>query len=359
MSTSWTPAKPPLFTACDQDCAGTTADQLDAQSVSFPISYTLLTLLNRYGAPDASAQQINALVDEIIKSPSHFFPDVPLLFERQGVGIFVPDDLQCHKLNWAALIVQYHISLLLTLGWAAVSAGARPPSRRESVDELDSRARPAATPSESRRREESRRDYATGSIVMRQERGCINSFSARAVGSVHNAPSFGSLRFSFAPGAPEPSAPAEVAPVSLEIESIAEFQTSCSLDSPTFRAIFLAVAARGTLDRACGQVLQRELAEVLRAAGVTVAADSSDASAAFDDFYNGVLRCLLEPDAEQQFLAELSHDSVRPILERIAALEPFVIVPHSYDFLESVLAPLSYHENSLYAAQAEIGRAHV
>ena len=127
--------KEPLFISCDNDAIQPI--DLDSQEITFPVSLTLLELLDGFDPNGNSLKDIHSILEDIIKSPSFYFPDVPLIFERNGLSIFVPDDNQDHKLNWASLILQFHISLLQNVGFSAISSTMRYSQRRSTLSEIE------------------------------------------------------------------------------------------------------------------------------------------------------------------------------------------------------------------------------
>ena len=343
--------KEPLFVSCDNDSIQSI--EIDSQEISFPVSLTLLELLNKFDPSDNSLQCIKSLLDDIVKSPSYYFPDIPLLFERNGLSFFVPDDNQYHKLNWASIILQFHISLLQNVGFNAITSSNRYSQRRSTISEAGKTAINQSIISESHRNIDSYRDFATGSITLRQQSRCIASFRNR---SSSVGPSFGSLQYSLVPPLergetinPESSQLSQP----MEINQLFSFQLNCSFDSNIlFKMIVLAVASKGILDYSLGHIIIHELEKELRDAGVQLPPNLTDSHSAFDDYFNGVVRCCLDPKAESDIINGLSQDRATAALDKIESLQPFLLVPHSKTFIEGVLAPLCYHENALISGRA-------
>lgn len=351
MSKDFYLTKAPLFVPCD-DAMSESPEQLETLQVSIPLSMTLIDLLHDFNATDGSLQKIKGLLGEIVQSPSYFFPDVPLVFDRNGLAAFVPDDNQSHKLNWEAFILQFHISLLTNLGYTGIAGNRGSSTRRtsSSIEDFDNAQRISSVSESHRGREESRRDYSTGSITMRQQNRCIASFKASVV---QTGPSFESLQFSFAPPiARAANEPTETPAIQLEINSLVDVQISCSFDeSPIFRSLVLAINAHGFLDRALGYVLTFELSQILQNIGIKAQCEIN-ASQVFDDYYTCVLNVLFDHEVEIEIQNLLSEDRVGDVLDKLDNLKPYNLVPHSRDFLESILAPLCYHENFIFSQRA-------
>ncbi|OHS95914.1 glycosyl transferase [Tritrichomonas foetus] len=363
--------KLPLFIPCDQDSCIQAID-IETQEITFPVSLSLLELLNSYTNTEPINSRIHLILDEIVKSPSFFFPEVPLLFERGGLALFVPDDNQYHKLNWQALILQFHISLLKDAGSQSISAlnNRFSSNNKISNEETTQRNRYSFNAEENTRRMHeagiSVRDYATGSITMRQQSRCIASFSNRAMGSM--GPSFESLQFSMVPPLQREENKNNFGSISQngagsnydltlqqgppEVNQLFDFQILCSFEnSPLFRSIVLAIASKGLLDRALGHIISHELEKELSTAGIHVLS-RVDSTPAFNDYFNAVLKCLLDPNVESDIITNLAQDRVIAALDRIESLKPFVLVPHSRSFIENAIAPICYHENAILADRA-------
>ncbi|OHT08896.1 hypothetical protein TRFO_22380 [Tritrichomonas foetus] len=324
-------------------------EQLEQQNVTVPISYTLLETLNRLSIKGGSLAHVNALLDEIVKSPSYFFPDVPLVFERQGLLAFVPDDNQEHLLNWRSIILQFHLSILTALGWKALSKESRSQSRVQ-IDEVDQGRR---IPPEMVGSRAAGRTFNPGSISMRSQSRCIASFTDRSIGSMQK-PSFESIQYDVAPPIEREavSTVQDVSTLNLEINSILDANLQCAFDNALFRGIFLAITSKGLLDRALGNLILCELKDDFENASIQVGLPL-DSSAVLEGYYQNILRTFLLPEIEDSMMADIAKNNLAPVLAKLESLLPFDGLPHSLSFIESILAPLCYHENEIYAARAE------
>jgi hypothetical protein len=335
----------PLFVPVDDSQTDQTIQigQLDQQRVSFPVSYGLLSLLHFFSAKSNATRHIHALLNEIVKSPSYFFPDMPLIFDRQGLLAFVPDDNQDHLLNWRALLLEFHIALLEHVGWEAVQSLRRFQSSSASPSDLeptDAPPRPSAS------------GRAPGSISMRHQAPCVASFSGRR--SSFTRPVVASVQCDIAPPIVRraPPRPTESDDLATETNSIFDFELSCNFDQTTlFKGIVLAVASRGYLDAALGNLIATELRDELAGAGFQLGR-VGDPTSVFDDYYATLLRTLLPADVESEILADFARDKIEPVLRRIEDMCPFEGVPHARDFFRSILIPLCYHETHDFAVRA-------
>ncbi|OHT09608.1 glycosyl transferase [Tritrichomonas foetus] len=328
-----------------------TIEQLDAQTITIPVSYTLLEVIQNATPKNGAGKHINALLDEIIKSPSFFFPDVPLVFERQGLLSFVPDDNQEHLLNWRSIILQAHISFLSAIGWENISRIKKSNSGMvDSNDRIDHN-RPGVTFNS--RAVGSRANYTTGSISVRSQSKCVASFTNRSfgIGSIPT-PSFDEIQYTVAPQLDrEQEESKDISQLNLELNQLFDFQLQTSFEAVLFKALVLTINSRGIFDKALGNVILSELRDDISNAGFQVGR-IVDASQAFDEYYHSLQRTLLTPEAEQEIRDLIGRDDINPILKRFDQLYPFRCVPHAYYFIKSVLAPLCYHENSMIAQLA-------
>jgi hypothetical protein len=71
---------------------------------------------------------------------------------------------------------------------------------------------------------------------------------------------------------------------------------------------------RGLLDRPFGILLERELADQLQQIGIH-SGSGGDVSNAIDDYYKDIGRCLLDPDFEEQFIADLATDRAASVVD--------------------------------------------
>ncbi|OHT12994.1 glycosyl transferase [Tritrichomonas foetus] len=350
MSSDIFASRVPLFTPADDSSAeAAMLEQIEQQAITIPVSSTLLEVLANVSIKDGSLKHISAILDEIVKSPSYFFPDVPLLFERQGIQAFVPDDNNEHNLNWRSIILQFHISILSTVGWAELSKR-KSVSFRSKSDEIELANRGDFVGS----RAQAGRTFNPGSISMRSQNRCIASFSDRAIGSIAK-PSFESIQYEVAPPIDRQTVTAaqkDLSTLNLEINSLFDAQIQCSFENTLFRAIVLAIVSRGLYDRALGNLIVSEFHKEFEDANIQFGR-TADTSAVFEGYYATLMRSLLSPEVEEQIRLDIIADNIGIVLSRLEPFTPFDAVPHARAFIESVLAPLCYHENEQYAARAE------
>ena len=303
--------KQPLFKPCDQEFPQFI--ELEASNVTIPISYTILDLLNNYGFSDRNNNTLQSLLDEIVKSPSYFFPEVSLLFDRSNwLSSFVPDDNSYYKLNWNSLILQVHISILNKIGFKKIADTLKPHAKSPSFDFSSQMGIQSYRPSNLALHDQDlnieivnehhapkfmKHDKSTGSFKLNQNR-CIGSF---------NAPKKPSIKKSL-----EPLQSLSVLPiqrevtkvtteisqdVSLEIHPFLSIQFNCSLDSPFFKSLVLSVIAHGYLDITFGCLIAYEYSKNIKEVGIPIS-DVTDPSSVFNKYYDNVVRCLMDQNIE-------------------------------------------------------------
>lgn len=389
-------------------------DQLSQQQITVPLSLTLLEVLNSMNSKD-SITHVNLLLNEIVKSPDWFFPNVPLVFEQMQdssqqlndvssfLQQFVPDDNQELYLNWKSIILQIHLSILASVDLSEISpkyqkyssqaaenddsdqiysnapGGHRGRSRagksvmindlnpnRYDIDSIHGNA------SLSRRQVGSR--FTTGSISVRTTNKCVASFNNRnPIGSQR---SFDGVQYDIAPQINRDGSSGlnssdrfsnmgnNNMPMNLDVNSLLNIELHTNLsDSPMFKAIILAISARGLLDKLLGNLIISECAQQFEQASIRLPSrlNSSqnhvDASSIFENYFSSLLsHAFLTIDFENSVNDEIVKENVNGALSKIESLLPFtelVGVPHSRTFLESILAPLCYHEDEQVALRAE------
>lgn len=339
----------PLFRLSD-DQQGDVHDFEQLEPLTIPLSATLLEVLHNFSWKEGSFQHVTELLDEIVKSPSYLFPNTAMIFERQGVSAFVPDDNQYHSIDWRAIILQVHISVLEAVGWAGLQR--RPSSMFKSPsDEL---AKNETKPVESVGSQVGSRAHAPGSLLLRPRAGCVASFRDRpsAIGMSKRVES---LKYEVAPALDRPiGGPVAVkdrSTMNLETNPLLNFQLQPSLENALFRAIILAVNSRGYLDLPLGYMLCQELHQDFVDAGINLG-KIVDATQVFEDYYASVMKTLLSAEAEDEINDAIGQDNIGDVLARLEALYPYDCVPHAAEFLQSVLQPLCYHENPSFAERA-------
>ncbi|KAH0802336.1 alpha amylase domain-containing protein [Histomonas meleagridis] len=346
-------ARLPLFVPFDETQTGEVigVDQLANQPIMFPISYTLLDALQSMKIKDGSLKYIESILDEIAKSPSYFFPSVPLIFERNGLSAFTPDDNQEYLLNWKSVILQYHKSILNSIGWDAFSRGKNRTMSTNLSDEFE-QYKPEPTTGYRRTDQSVRTPRTPGSITMRQQNKFIASFDTRG-GPNRPSPTFKSIQYETAPqlDRQDTTIQRDFSQLNLEVNSIFDFQMNCSFDSTLFRAIILAINARGFLDRPLGYLIQNELNEQFSNAQIQFS-KSYNPTVIFENYYNLIMKSIMSPEEEAEIIGLITKDNISEVLRRIDSLFPFDGVPHSISFIESIVAPLCYHENPMIASKA-------
>ena len=338
----------PLFVPVDETADKFTVfEELEPQSITIPVSTTLLDVISHASIKEGSIKHINALLDEIIKSPSYFFPNSAFNFDPQGLYAFVPDNNE-YLLNWRSLILQFHISILASLGSSEIQKLKRTVSFQTSVDEAMSQRRTEAVGS----RMSSNKSFNPGSLSLRNSNRCIASFSDRTIGSIA-APSFESIQYEVAPPIDrEVSTQKDISSMNLELSPLFDAHITPSFDDSLFRALVLAVVSRGLYDRALGMLILNEFRKDFEESQITIGR-TFDTSAVFEGYYSSIMRALLTADEEERIRNDIIADNIGVVLSKLDTLAPFDTVPHARAFIESVLAPLCFHENEQFAARAE------
>jgi starch synthase len=348
--------KEPLFVNVEEG-PDRSPQQLEGQNITIPISYTLLEQLNSFQENNGSLSKIKQTLNSIIKAPLYLFPECPLVFDRDdSISVFVPDDNFEHDFNWRALILQVHISLLSTLGWLAISSHR---GTARSLDDLSdpriNNNNPALSESQRRHANFGSRNYATGSISLREQNRCVASFSNRTLGSL-GCPSYESIQLEVAPQIERgkgSTSDANTLDEEVDINTLCELQLICSYtENPLFRSIILAIVSRGLLDQALGIKLIDNLESQLKTAHVMIPTFSDESDVYFNSYEQSFQRNLLTPEEEESLLLDLSQDQVNSVLDKIESLQPFDLIPHTKEFIENCLAPLCYHENPIFASRA-------
>ena len=183
-------SRKPLFIPADELTNQTVhLDELEQQSITIPVSYTLLEVLAHASIREGSEKYITTFLDEVIKNPSYFFPDVPLIFDREfgGLSLFPPDDGLEHLLNWLAIILQFHIAILAALGWNDLSNTRKSVSftnpeeggrHQSSSEQVGSRTNTGG------------KSFNPGSLSLRNQNRFVGSFS-------NSKSTIGSMKMSF------------------------------------------------------------------------------------------------------------------------------------------------------------------
>ena len=338
----------PLFSNVDEVGDFLSYEQLEQQTFTIPISYTLLDALHHLTPRNSGAKHVEKLLDEILKSPSFFFPDVPLSFERQGIFAFVPDDNLEHVINWKSIVLQAHISFLTQIGWENISKHRQPSAA--SIKEPGEQTRVHFGSRQDVGSRSSR--YVTGSISVRSQNKCVASFNDKlAIGSM-TTPSFNEIQYTIAPQIERDThEEKDEAEFNLDLNQLFDFQLQGSFENPLFKGIILAISSRGMLDRSLGILMCEQLKDEISAAGFQIGR-VVDATAAFEEYYASLLRSLLPVEDENEIRDWIGNDKIEPILSKFDQLYPFHCVPHAYYFLKQILAPLCYHEISNIAQRA-------
>ena len=301
---------------------------------------------------DGSLDHIDNILNEIIKSESYFFPAVPMVFERNGLNAFVPDDGSEHKLNWKSLILQYHISLLEVIGWDSLNKNKSKMGMINSTsDEFDRFNESIGSVAKNI----GKSLYTTGSIRMRQQSKCIASLRERPTRSPsgYGMNRLSGVQYETAPGLNrgEQTIKRDFSSCNLETNPIFDFQINCSFESIVFKSIVLAINAHGLLNRALGYLLKNELHKNFLDVGIKLS-DCNDPSPAFEEYYSKLMNTLLTQEEEAEIVNRISKDDIATVLNKIESLNTTDGVPHAISFIESIVAPLCYHEKASLAARA-------
>ena len=329
-------------------------DELEQQSISIPVSNTLLEVLAHASIKEGSVTHVHAFLDEIMKNPSYFFPDVPLVFDRElgGLSTFVPDDGQEHTLNWRAVILEFHLAILASLGWTNISKNKKQVSftnpeetvsRRPTGDQVGSRTNTGG------------KSFNPGSLSLRNQNRCVGSFSnARStIGSMKM--SFDNIQYEVAPPINRQDttqAVKDISQLNLEVNPLLNLSITPSFDNAIFKAVILAIFARGLYDRALGNLILNEFSTEFSEANIK-AGSTIDSTPVFEAYYNNILSTLLTPEGELEMRENLIADNIEAVLSKLEAVVSYDCVPHSRGIYEEILAPICYHENAQFALRAE------
>lgn len=350
--------KLPLFINSTQDFPQCT--DLDSTQISIPISLSLLDLLNKYTFSNKNTRVVHSLLNEIVSSPSYLFPEISLIFDRSSwITMLVPDDNLYHKLNWNALILQFHISLLQSIGYNSIVNQCHGPktasfeirktdyqSNQENIHNMQLIS--SLAPDFSSHRERAHK-LSVGSFRLNQQNKCIGSFSLSRRQTV--GPTFDTSRQYSAvkPLQRRISSGDNSQDVALDINPLLNIQINCS--SHFFKSLVLTVAAHGILDRCLGHLIAHDFERELKEGGVKLS-NILDSSNIFNEYLSDIQRCLFDPKVEDQIIQEASQDHISATLDYFTSIMPFTLVPHSRSFIESIVAPLCYHENAILADRA-------
>ena len=329
-------------------------DELEQQTITIPVSYTLLEVLAHASIKEGSVKHVHAFLDEVMKNPSYFFPDVPLLFDREfgGLSLFVPDDGQEHILNWRALILEFHLGILSALGWNDISKTKKQVSFTNAEESI--LHRPAGDQVGSRTNQGGK-SFNPGSLSLRNQNRCVGSFSnsRSTIGSMKM--SFDNIQYEVAPPInrqESTQAIKDISSLNLEVNPLFNASITPSFENSLFKALILSVFSRGLYDKALGNLILNEFTTEFGEANIKLG-KTVDSSSVFEGYYTNILRTLLPPEDEKEIRENLIADNVGAVLSKLDSLVPFDCLPHSRNFYEAILAPICYHENAQYASRAE------
>lgn len=351
MSSDIHSTKPELFTQLDEAQAMSVQplpeEQLEQIPLSIPICYSLLEALYNFERSQGSVPRVQAILDSIVKSESFFFQESPVMYEPTGGFLsLVPDDGHVYNINWKAFILQAHISFLIAQGWDSISANRKKGFSRSDSSELQ---QPMQTP-QSLIGSRAGTSIGIGSLARRQQLGPVGSFAQR---SAIAAPSnIGSLTLTEVPKLERDEAAQaqpENLPADYDPQHMFSIQIQCGMQSPVFRAIIAAILARGLLDVAFAYTLVNNYAKEIEDADIKPATQN-DSTSAFDNFYQ-TLNASMNID-EAQIYEFVAKDKINAIFDAFQNVDPLVCTPHARNFIESIIAPLCYHETPSSARRA-------
>lgn len=350
MSSDLHTTKPELFSQLDEAQAMSVQplqeEQLDQLPLSIPICYGLLEALSQFERGQGSVARVQAILESIVKSESFFFQEAPVMYEpTNGFLSLVPDDGHVYTINWKAIILQAHISFLQVEGMDAINANRKKGVTRSESNELPQPAAIAQSLIGSR----AGTSIGIGSLARRQQLGCVGSFAQKQ----SLAPSIGSLSLTEVPKLDRDDDVAPVAQETLSVDydpqHIFSLQVQCGMQSEVFRALIAAILSRGLLDVAFGYLLVNRFATEIEAAEIKPV-QQNDPAAAFDRFYDA-LETSMKLD-EAAIYDNIAKDKISAIFDAFQNVDPSACTPHARAFIESIIAPLCYHETPSSARRA-------
>ena len=329
-------------------------DELVQQSITIPVSYTLLEVLAHASIKEGSIHHVHAFLDEVMKNPSYFFPDVPLLFDREygGLSLFVPDDGQEHCINWRAIVLEFHLAILAALGWNNITKNKKQVSFTGSEEAAQQRQTGGHIGS---RRNTGGKSFNPGSLSLRNQNRFVGSFSSSksTIGSMKM--SFDNIQYEVAPPINRQDSTQTIKDISnlnLNVNPIFDASITASFENTLFKAIILAVFSRGLYDKALGNLILNNFSTEFNEANIKIG-NTVDSSSVFEGYYTNILQTLLKPEDEKEIRENLISDNIDAVLSKLDTVVSFDCLPHSRTFYEEILAPICYHENVQYAERAE------
>jgi len=351
MSCTLYSVKQPLFVPIEGNQAANTQTilpgQLESVSVNIPILYSLLDILNSIEGGANMQLKLNGMLDFIVQSPNFFFPEIPITYDKFEIADFVPSDNKEYFLNWKSLILQAHISFLKAIGWDSILSKKKF-SRSKSIGEE------FETKGDNRRFREGSLARGIGSISRRTQNTCVGSFSDRRLTGVKSQ-MIGSMQLSVVPQLSrdeisQVANPQEYIQDENDLNPLFSIQLNCSLDVPVFKALIMAILSKGLLDHVLGNVIISEISSQISSDDISLPSHIPDSMPSVISYFNNLNKSLLID--EQKIMGNILKDEVGPILEYFSTLNPVSLSSHSFSFIESILGPLCFHENPIFAQRA-------
>ena len=344
--------KSPLFVPMDEQQAMNyqplSEDQLNDLSLQFPISLVLIESLQKFATGQGSIAKVNALLDTIVKNEEFLFQDIPIMYEATGGFLsFVPDDNQTYQINWKSIIFQYHLSFLYAEGSEEFSNIKRL-FKYEKAPQPTVQARFQTQASFTGA---SMAGPAVGSLARRQQMAAVGSFSDKRFGTMTTV---GSLARSQVPQLVREDSASnnlneEELPPDMDLHQCATLQLQCGMQNQFFRALVATLFSRGLYDLTFGYLLLNEYKDVFDNAGISTA-KAQDVLTLYETFYKNVE---IGQKLDDAFVKKcIIEDNVNPVLDLIASMDTRLCTHHVRKFIESSIAPLCYHENSVIAQKA-------
>jgi starch synthase len=345
MSSEIASIKSPLFTVMEESKAMSyqplAEDQLQEIQVEIPISLALLDALQQSILGKSMAWKINAILDNITKNEEYLFQDIPVIYEPNGGFLsLVPDNQQMYQINWKEIILQYHLSFLHAEGTEGINSIMRQFHYDNDKSMQTKEVKLKMTQS-----------TMIGSLSRRKQSGCIASFSSRRFGA--NAPqSIGSFSRNTIPALvreEEHSNLWQKLPDNFDLHVICTLPLQFGMSNPLFRVLIATTLANGFYDISFGYLLLFEYKDIFENINVPTN-NGQDTVSVFDTFFKGIE---VGQSIDEQYIKQcVCEDNIQAILDIINHLDLRFLSNHTRHYIESIIAPLCYHENPVLAKRA-------
>lgn len=322
-------------------------DQLHEIQIDIPISLSLIDALQQSGRGKHVTSRINAILDNITKNESYLFQDIPVVYEPNGGFLsLVPDNQQTYQINWKEIILQYHLSFLYAEGDEEISKIKRQfhygndettQTREVRTNVMQGSMMGIGTP--------------IGSLARRKQSGCVASFNDRRSG-MGMQQSIGSFSRNSIPALvreEEQSILEQGLGDNFDLHTIATLQLQFGMSNSLFRSLIATILANGLYDISFGYLLLHEYKDIFEDVGVP-AVNAQDTSSVFDTFYKGIE---VGQSIDEGFFTQcIADDNIQAILEVVNHLDLRFLSNHTRHYIESIIAPLCFHENPVLAKSA-------